>query len=278
MLWLVCAALVAVILALLLVPLLRPRAQIVGRMEYDLMVYKDQLAEVDREIERGVLNANQADAARTEIQRRILTAAASENTGGAAARNNGTLGAALFVALFVPAMGFGLYGMLGSPSLPDQPYSARAGKIEEMQNQVAMIKSMVASLAAKLEKDPNDGPGWAKLGRSLKVMGETDKAATAYRKAITLMPNDVGARMELASLLLAGVAQGAPLPDEFIAVMKDVLRLEPENVDALYFVGIAEAQAGNKSKARALWTKVVNQLPEGSEDRADVQKQIDALQ
>ena len=47
-----------------------------------------------------------------------------------------------------------------------------------------MIKTMVAQLSARLEKEPNDGKGWAMLGRSLRVLGETDKAKDAYRNAV----------------------------------------------------------------------------------------------
>ena len=75
MIWLVFALMVLVVLAVLLVPSLRPRAAAAGQSAWDLAVYRDQLAEVGRDLDRGVLDAGQADAARTEIQRRILAVA-----------------------------------------------------------------------------------------------------------------------------------------------------------------------------------------------------------
>ncbi len=275
MIWIVFAAMTAVTVALLLAPLLRRKPQAMSRAAYDLTVYKDQLAEIEREVERGTLTADQADAARTEIQRRIL-ALGDVGQGGKPTRG-AVLAASVAVLAVVPLVGFGTYTMLGQPHLPDQPYSARAGMIADMQDQAALIQNMVASLSARLEKEPNDGKGWAMLGRSLRVMGEMEKSTDAYKKAVALLPGDVQVRMEYAALLLAEVPQGSALPPEFVRVMGEIVAVDPKNPDALYFTGLAEAQTGNAKKARDLWTRLLALLPEGSEEHKEIRDQLDAL-
>jgi len=275
MIWLVFALLTVVTLAVLLVPLLRSRPVLVGRAEYDLTVYRDQLAEIDRELERGTLQPDQAEAARTEIQRRILAAGEKREKDGPAASRPVLLAAA--IALLVPLVTAGLYLKLGTPSLPDRPFASRAGQMQQMQDQAEMIRSMVASLTARLEKNPSDGKGWNMLGRSLKVMGQTEKSAEAYRKAVALLPGDVQVRLEFASVLLDEVPQGMPLPAELVGLMRQVAAIDPRNVDALYFLGIAAAQAGDVAKAKDLWGKAAALLPDGSEDKADILKQIETL-
>lgn len=274
MIWIIFAAMIAASLALLLVPLLRARPQAASRADYDLTVYKDQLSELEREVGRGTLNPDQADAARTEIQRRILTAA---DGGKDKVPPRGKGMAAAVVVIVVPLVGIGLYGLLGHPELPDQPFSARADKINQMQDQAVMIRNMVDSLAARLEKQPNDAQGWALLGRSLRMLGEADKAQDAYRKSASLNPGDVKVRLEYASLLLAEVPEGGMLPPEFVRLMREVLGVDPKNPDALYFMGVSEAQLGNPAKARDFWARLLAVLPEGSEDRAAIQKQMDEL-
>ncbi|MGE5515506.1 MAG: c-type cytochrome biogenesis protein CcmI [Bacteroidota bacterium] len=275
MIWFIFAVMAAATVALLLLPLLRHRPQALSRAAYDLTVYKDQLAEVEREVERGTLSADQAGAARTEIQRRIL---ALGELGKGTAASAGTKTAAIaIVTAVVPLIGFGVYLVLGQPGLPDQPYSSRAGKIAEMQGQADMIKTMVAQLSARLEKDPNDGKGWAMLGRSLRVMGETDKSEAAYKKAVALLPGDTQVRLEYGAVLLAQVPQGGALPPEFVRLMREVVAVDPKNPDALYFTGLAEAQLGNSAKARDLWTRLLTLLPEGSEERGEIQQQLDGL-
>ena len=274
MIWVIFAGLTFATLLIVLVPFLKAKPVAQSRAEYDLTVYRDQLGEIDTELERGTLSADQAEAARTEIQRRILgLGAIGKNTGAALGK---PWRMATIVALVVPLVGFGVYVTLGHPFLPDQPYSARADKIKEMQDQGEMIRTMVASLTAKLEKNPNDGKGWAMLGRSLRVMGEKDKAVAALRKAVALMPADTESRMELAGLLLQDIPQGAVLPPEFVSLMRQVVAVDPNNIDALYFAGIAAMQMGDTAKARELWTKVMVQLPEG-EDKSEIKKQIDGL-
>jgi cytochrome c-type biogenesis protein CcmH len=46
-----------------------------------------------------------------------------------------------------------------------------------------MIRGMVDRLAARLERNPNDKEGWARLARAYDVLGETDKAAAARARA-----------------------------------------------------------------------------------------------
>ncbi|MCR6629593.1 MAG: c-type cytochrome biogenesis protein CcmI [Magnetospirillum sp.] len=275
MIWIVFAAMTVATIALLAVPLLRARPQAVSRAAYDLTVYKDQLAEVERELERGTLTADQAGAARTEIQRRILALGDTGKPTAAAGRSR-ALAVAVTVAV-VPVIGFGVYSLLGQPQLPDQPYASRAAKIAEMKDQAATIRNMVDSLAARLEKSPNDGKGWATLGRSLRVLGEAEKSQAAYKRAVALLPGDVQVRLEYGAMLLSQVPEGAMLPPDFVQLMREVVAVDPKNPDGLYFLGLAEAQTGNDAKARDLWTRLLVLIPEDSEDRVEVQKQIDAL-
>ncbi|KAF0222177.1 MAG: hypothetical protein FD176_2867 [Rhodospirillaceae bacterium] len=274
MIWLIFAGLALATTAMLVLPLLQAKAVPLARAEYDLTVYRDQLAEIEVEMERGTLSADQAVAARTEIQRRILALGGVAKPEVAQAARSWKL--ATVLALVVPLLAFGLYVFLGAPMLPDQPYAARADKIKEMQDQGEMIRNMVASLTAKLEQNPGDGKGWGMLGRSLRVLGQKDQAITAYRKAITLLPADTTVRMELAGLLLEDIPQGAVLPPEFVGLMREVLAVDPNNMDALYFAGIGALQMGDTRRARELWTKVMVQLPEG-EDKSEIKKQIDEL-
>ena len=73
---------VAAVVAMLLPLLRRPGKQGPGRAEYDITVYKDQLVEIERDRERGLLGQDEAAAAAIEIQRRILKAAGPEQTPG----------------------------------------------------------------------------------------------------------------------------------------------------------------------------------------------------
>ncbi len=111
--WAIAGGLCARAVGLLVLPLLRRPGESAPRAAYDLNVYKDQLAEIEREAERGQLGAAQADAARAEIERRLLAAAeaaaaAKRGPDQAAPRRAVTWGAALALAIAVPAAAIGL--------------------------------------------------------------------------------------------------------------------------------------------------------------------------
>ena len=62
-----------------------------------------------------------------------------------------------------------------------------------------------------------------------------------------------------------------------IEIMQKVLTLQPANVEALFFTGLAAAGAGDKAEARRLWEKAQSGLPQDSKERAALQRQIEGL-
>ena len=76
------------------------------------------------------------------------------------------------------------------PSTAEVAATAQATASASPQQREAMIRGMVANLAAKLEQNPDDVDGWARLGRSYMVLNEPGKAVDAYRHAVELRPDD----------------------------------------------------------------------------------------
>ena len=116
-------------LAVLLVPLLLRRQRGEAREAYNLAVYRDQLAEIDRDRARGLLNLEQADAARAEIGRRILALPAPAAPSSAATT---PFAVATTAVLLLPVVAWLLYARLGSPALPDQPFAERAAAAKQV--------------------------------------------------------------------------------------------------------------------------------------------------
>ena len=275
MIWIVFTAMLALTLAVLLRPLLRSAPADAARVEYDLVVYRDQFGEIARDVERGLLSPHQADAARTEIQRRMLAAGESEKTTHPVSAKAGKR-AAMVIALAIPLMSIAVYLALGAPELPDRPYADRAGQIAEMRDKANTIQIMVNGLAAKLRANPDDGKGWAMLGRSYRALGRIEEAKDAYRKAIKLLPGEVQVRIDYGGLLL-DETETETLPPELVALMGEVLAIDPGQPDALYFLGMDAANHGDAARARTLWTHLLERLPADSSARGQVQQQLDAL-
>jgi cytochrome c-type biogenesis protein CcmH len=172
--------------ALLLGPLiLRDRAN-QARDAYNLAVYRDQLAELARDVERGILSAAEAEAAKSEIGRRILALTPSA---APAAPARTSLAVAAVAIILLPFAAWTLYWQLGSPSLADQPLASRSAdsvKTADNANPHLDMAEAVRQLNARLQAHSDDLQGWLLLGRSNLDLNRYQEAADAYRHAAEL--------------------------------------------------------------------------------------------
>jgi cytochrome c-type biogenesis protein CcmH len=146
------------------------------------------------------------------------------------------------------------------------------------EEQQAMIRSMVAGLAARLEESPEDLEGWRMLARSYGVLGERAKAAEAYGRAAALNPDDPEAQLGYAAALIEAAGADGPAPPEAVAILEKVIAADPQNPDALYYLGDAAHRQGNATSAALYWQRLLVQLPPDSEEYAWHKARIDALQ
>ena len=129
--WIICATLVAAIAFALALTLIRPRGQAQPAGAQDLQVYRAQLAEVDKDLARGVLSPEEAARSRVEISRRLLDADRALQAAGRAAEapRRGTVAAAVLVVAVLTGA-FALYDRLGAAGLPDAPLAGRLAGAE----------------------------------------------------------------------------------------------------------------------------------------------------
>jgi cytochrome c-type biogenesis protein CcmH len=151
-LWLIFAAMTATAMLAVLLPL-RRRAP--ARSGSDVAVYRDQLEEIDRDRAAGLVGAAEAEAARVEISRRLLAAAAPPGRADAPVEAKwGRRAAALAGVVMLPLGSAGLYLALGSPGVPSEPLASRSAaapattSIEAMVAQVGRISPGTRRTAA----------------------------------------------------------------------------------------------------------------------------------
>jgi cytochrome c-type biogenesis protein CcmH len=143
-----------------------------------------------------------------------------------------------------------------------------------------MIRGMVERLAARLETMPEDFEGWQRLARSYGVLGEKRQAAAAAERAAALRPSRE-TLLEAAHAVL--VAEGAEdprvkLPPSFVTLLQRVLAFDPNEADALWYLGLAQAQENNLKGASQYWTRLADSLPENSERRQTVNAALAAIE
>jgi cytochrome c-type biogenesis protein CcmH len=231
----------------------------------DVTVYKDQPAEIDRDLEAGLIEAKEADAARVEVSRRLLQAAEVCNITHSSPPGGGKLKAhrlaTLAVALvFLPALAGGLYLRLGSPA---------AASIEEVADRSggdpddALVDAMVTQVEGYLKEAPNDGRGWEALAPVYMRMGRYADAIRAWQSAIVNLGDNADREENLGESIVAA-AEGVVTTEARIAF--DRARwMDPDNVPARFYAGLAAKQDGQREEAARIWRDLIAASPPGAE-------------
>ena len=146
------------------------------------------------------------------------------------------------------------------------------------EEQMEMIEGMVAGLAARLEQNPDDPDGWARLAQSYRVLGRLDEAADAAARAAALRPDDTRVLLQQAAILMdRAAAAGEPFPAAARANLDRALRIEPQNAEALFFAGMIAEGEGDAPAARGYWQRLLELLdPDGAAWR-EVAARIESL-
>ncbi len=249
MLWVIFAILCLAVLAVLIVPLWKGGGGGPTRIDYDMVVYRSQLTEIEQEIERGVLTKEQADAARAEIYRRMLAAEDAELKKPHRFLLGGSriwrIAAIIVIALVIPVGAGIFYAILGSPNLPGEPYAWRLKHDPE----VAAAAS-ADDLAKMVAADPSI-LGYEKLGAIYFDAQIYDKAVDAYRNAIQMGSNNPVVWSEFGEALVM-TNDGVVVP-EAMKAFTNAISIEPRSERSRFYLGLAEAQIGNTREAIAIW-------------------------
>jgi cytochrome c-type biogenesis protein CcmH len=262
-LWIILAVMTAAAMLAVLWPLGRKVANLpVGGS--DLMVYQDQLEEIGRDRNAGLIGSVEAEAARVEVSRRLLAAADTPSApdataqGSVQATRHRRIAAVLgFVAVLL--LPLGLYLEIGSPSIPGQPAFARTNASPNGQS----IDSLVSQVEAHLAKNPNDGAGWEVIAPVYLRLGRYDDAVAAWRRAMALNGENA-ARYSGLGEALVGTANGV-VTDEAKQAFTKAIASDPKEPKARYFLGLADEQDGNREGAATRWRSMLEDAPAGAQ-------------
>lgn len=252
-LWFVLALMTAAAVFAVLWPLGRDSRGAPGGRE--TVVYKDQLAEIDRDLAAGQIAVAEADAARVEIGRRLLAAADAEADAPTAIRPALRRAVAVVALAGLPVVAAAVYLPLGSPRLGDFPLAARTLVPTASQP----LENLVAQVEAHLEKNPTDGRGWTVLAPVLGKLGRFDDAVRAYRNVITYSGENAARHADLGEAL--AVAASGVVTAEAKAEFERAVALDADEVKGRYFLGLAAEQDGRAADAAAIWRKMLDGAP-----------------
>jgi len=264
--WAVAGVLLLAIVLAVLTPLIRRRVRQSDRAGHGLAVLRDQLAEIDRDLTAGRLDAEQAAAARLEVERRILALAGDGDDEPAAERPRASkalrLSAAVLIIILMPAATLGIYLMQGSPGLPDFPLADRAAeraRMAEVEQREQGLREMASSLTERLSREPGDLQGWMLLGRTRLMLNQPREAATAFGEAAQLPAAD-GEVWSSYGEAITMANDGLITVDARSAFIR-ANQMMPGEPRSRFYLGLAERQEGDVEDALDWWLPLEADTP-----------------
>lgn len=298
MFWILAAALTAITALAILSPLRRGRGGAAPAAAYDLRVYRDQLAEVERDLDRGVIGPDDAQRLRAEIGRKVLDADRRAALSAPAARG----GRALWPAVALVSMLAGavaLYLREGVPGAPDMPLAERfaaadaayrdrptqaeaeaaapARPAPDLSQADPEYLAMIDQLRDAVGRNPDDQQGLALLASNEMRLGNLAAARAAQQRLVDLRGDQADAvqLMQLATLMVD--AAGGVVTPEAEAVLRRALTLDPTQPQARYLQGVLLIQNGRPDRAFPLWRGLLDEGPEGAPWIAPIRAAIQDL-
>jgi len=270
--WLVCAAMVVGVTLLMIMPFLRPK-EIVDENP-DITIYRAQLDEIDRDLERALIAPDEAERAKAEIARRLI-AANRENRPKDGREGPNRLVMAL-IALVMLGSGFGLYWAVGAPGYPDLPLQARLAASAEMRanrpGQDALeavapapppvdlpedYRNAIAQLRDIAPTRPDDLEVWRRLAIHEVELRNYASAADAQAQVIAIKGDDATIADHARLLDLLVVSAGGLVSPEAEAVIRYILDREDRNVAARYYLGLLYNQTDRADLALRFWRDII---------------------
>ncbi|MFN3644186.1 MAG: c-type cytochrome biogenesis protein CcmI [Gemmobacter sp.] len=296
--WLAAGGMTLAVAATLMAALWRGRTGAVPAAS-DIGVYRDQLDELERDVARGVVAAEEAERIRTEVARRILEAdrAARGAAGIMPTPRAARLAAAGVIVLLLGVGAFVAYGRIGAPGYPDLPLAVRLAEAEaravarpgqaEAEARFAAARpaapepaaeprhvELMQQLRAVVAARPDDLQGQELLARNEAILGDFAAAHRAQAEVIRLRGAAATAADHAAHAELMILAAGGFVSPEAEAALNRALAADPREPTAHYYMGLMFAQNGRFDLAFRVWRPLLESSPPDAPWVAPIREQI----
>jgi len=246
--WVLLLLMLLVAVVIVIYPLLRVRQTTsIAYKDSNLGLYEDKLAELEADLGEGRIDHEQYQSARLEIDRELLhdIPEASRETASLhyAAQLKRHPGLAVLISVFLPMVALLVYMQLGMHASTGMQHAAtQQAQTQTQQAATPSVEEMTRLLAERLQQQGGSQEEWAMLGRAYKHLRQYTLSAEAFDQAVKLNPN---AQLMLEQSEAIALANNQQFTPEATALVMRALEMEPDNVNVLWFAGVAEFQAGN---------------------------------
>ncbi|GGD00437.1 c-type cytochrome biogenesis protein CcmI [Aquisalinus flavus] len=203
---------------------------------HEIAIYKDQLAEIERDRARGVITAGEESAARLEVERRLIAAGRQSRSRPGGTSRPVALVSVVMIGLMPLAAGL-LYLQYGEPGLTETRDSMADAReiLATITAEPGKTRPVIRRLTQELQTDLNNPAKWLVLGRSLYASGRKEDAIPAYETAVQLTRGENAAIFaEYTQVLLESLDERLARDPEDVAALRQLadIRMTLGEIDA----------------------------------------------
>ena len=247
----------------------RPVVTHASQAKANAKVYRDQIADLDREHESGHISDAEWQQSRDELSMRLLEDTSAQDD-PVAKQEKPALWTAVLVAVALPLSAVGMYMWVGEPDALNPMAVQSNDKVDPTQ-----LLQMAESLAQKLNDKPDNLQGWVMLGRTYRTLEKFDASVQAYDRALKLSADDdlKLERVEVLAMKSQGNFEGEPW-----TVIRDILQRDPQNYGALLMAGSASYSHEKFADALKYWQQARKPLAADNPDVPGLDEAIASVQ
>lgn len=266
--------LIAAALLFLLPPLIQGGAgrKALDRRQLNIMLYKDQLVELEADLKVGNITQDQFDLAHADLERSLLQDVGDDDE--ASAKPTGMISgnkAAIVVGFAIPVMAVLMYANLGSLERGLNPNEQRAGMTTE--GHEGNLEEQIRKLQDHLQENPNDLEGWTMIARSYYFLKQYQAASDAFAKAVSMTKQQNPFLLADYADALA-MANGRNMAGKPYELIKKALEVDPNHQKSLWLAATATYQAKDYKTTLDYWLTLRSQFPENSDNYIQMTRNI----
>lgn len=255
----------------LCLPLIRPRkANFTAREDLNKTVFKDRMAEIQRERDLGLIDDQELAKLEIELKKSLLTDIKEDVINVSSSK--GMKAAYLGMLLLIPVGAIVLYATLSDWEEVSE-WHALQGKNQAFENSdrkdtqwlsELTNQDLILLLRTRLHNNPADTRGWMIFAQTLAQLGATKESMTAIEKAVETDPANISLLLNAAQMSVQLKQQEAV---EYARRLVDAaLSLEPNHEGAQAVSGFIYRQLGQYQRAITTWENLLEQRKNRGED------------
>jgi len=273
--WIVVAALLAVALILLILPILRqPRDQTsTDRQQQNIQIAREKKALLEGQLTQNELSQSEYDSALLDLQTSL--ALDLERSEQVVEQQPGKW-AIVFLVVLVPVLSIAMYLKLGEYRVIDNPQLVQEARLEQPQNQNMSMEEMLKRVKKRLKDNPEDAEGWFIMGRTFLSMRKIDEAVTAFQRTYDLVGDEPQVMFTLADAL--ALQNKGSMAGEPIDLVRRGLEISPQNPNGLWMAGLAAEQRKEYKLAHTRWSEMLPLIADDAESSKEVRRLLGILE